>query len=272
MTQHGLVWVRAVYLGCFVGTLVFLLYWEEGNPKLPFSDARQRRRHVLRNLGMLFWVVVIADVIVGEGLLNAEDYLLGSPHSLLNAGAQPLFLQFIMAFAAADLLDYALHRAAHHLSWLWRLHAAHHSDPHLDASTGARFHPLEVSINAAVKIAFFAVSGLPLWIEGVRVILLNSFLFIQHANVDFPPGIERLRWLLITPGIHRLHHNPETPFINSNYGMFFSFWDRIFGTFRAPLAGQGLDVGLKGCDLDRWQSVSGMLATPFMRDTPSVPK
>ena len=158
MTQHGLVWVRAVYLGCFIGTLAFLLYWEDGNPRLPFSDATHRRRHVLRNLGMLFWVVVIADVLVGEGLLNAEDYLLGSPHPWLNAGAQPLFLQFAMAFAAADLLDYALHRATHNVSWLWRLHAVHHSDPHLDASTGMRFHPLEVSINAAAKIALASVS------------------------------------------------------------------------------------------------------------------
>lgn len=227
---------------------------------------------MLRNMGMLFWVVVIADVLVGEGLLDAKAYLLGSPRSLFNASALPLFLQFVIVFAAADLLDYALHRAAHNLGWLWRLHAVHHSDPHLDASTGARFHPLEISINAAAKVIFFAVSGLPLWIEGVRVILLNSLLFLQHANIEFPAGVERLRWLLVTPGMHRIHHSPEAPLINSNYGMFFSFWDRIFGTFRPPVAGQRPDVGLKGLDAERWQSVYGMLATPFMRETPSVPK
>lgn len=253
--------VVVFYYGLFIGLVVFFLLWEEGAPKTPFNNTRQRRKHILRNLGMLGLVILIADFVVGQGLLHANDFLYAPPNILLDGMTWPLPVQLVIALLASDLLEYAIHIASHRISWFWRLHAVHHSDPHLDVTSAGRLHPLEVSIHVASKIGLYALLGLPLWIEGVRAVLQNSLLFIQHANVTYPVAIERLRWLFVTPAMHRVHHDPAL--LERNYGIVFSFWDRLFQTFQSPESTGPLRAGLPGHGDQDNQSMKGMLLSPF---------
>ena len=261
MEDRILLLIRALYVGFFVGTLAFLLLWEGGRPRATIIGMT-RRQHVVRNLVMLFWVIVIADYLVGEWLLDARGFLAGVPPVLLDGAALPLPAQFLLGFIASDLLDYLLHLAGHRYDWLWRLHSVHHSDPFLDATTAGRTHPLETSIGVVAKIGLYWLLGLPLWIEGVRAVLHNPIAMIQHANVNFPGWLERLRPVLVTPAMHRLHHAEERAYHDRNLGVIFSFWDHLFGTAVAAGTAASGRVGLAGYFDERWQTVAGMLATP----------
>ena len=79
MTQAGLSVLTSVYLGLFVGGLLFFWLWEDGAPLRPFPDARARRTHALRNLGILASVVLFADIVVGSLLLRVGERLLDPP-------------------------------------------------------------------------------------------------------------------------------------------------------------------------------------------------
>ncbi len=267
MTEQDLALIRVLYFGSFIGLFALFLQWETGAARLPFAEYVARRRHVLRNLSMLFLVVLIADVVVGEVVLNAYGFLYQPPLIWLNGMALPLPAQILIGLLASDLLEFAMHFASHRIGWMWRLHRVHHTDSHLDVTTAGRAHPVEVSLYVAGKVGLYALLGLPLWIEGLRSILHNALLCVQHANVVFPPAIERIRWLLVTPAMHRLHHHPRRPFIDSNYGFIFSFWDRLFMTYRPPESVGTQEYGLDGCHGEEWQTVSGMLRSPFEMPT-----
>lgn len=260
-----LVLIRALYFGISLGALAFFLLWEDGRPRTPFASTGDRNRHVLRNLVLFAWVIVIADYVVGQGLLHTRDILTDPPRILFDGASLPLPLQILAAFVASDLLGYWLHRAAHRFQWFWRLHAVHHSDPHLDATTAGRTHPLEISLDVVAKIALYLVLGLPFWLEGLRAIVHNAVAMVQHANVVFPPWVESLRSVFVTPALHRVHHDTDPALHGRNLGVIFSFWDRMFGTHVRPEAGIERPIGLDGYAGTKWQSVTGMLLSPFYR-------
>lgn len=122
VTEQDVSLVRILYFGLFIGVFAFFLLWESGAARVPFADSETRRRHVLRNLVMLFWVVVIADIVVGEWLLRAYTFLFQPPVVWLRGMDLPLPAQILLAFLASDLLEYALHVASHRIDWFWRLH------------------------------------------------------------------------------------------------------------------------------------------------------
>jgi len=251
--------LRIAYYGLMAGTFAFLLLWEDGSPLV--RDMPSRRRHVLRNLALFVCVVAVADGLVGAWLLDIPSRLVITPTGLLTP--LPLAAQLIVAFVVMDLSTYAVHRLFHAQRWLWLMHSVHHSDAEVDVSTSIRHHPVEVAIDVAVKLGLYLLLGLPLWIVAARTLLINPLSMAQHANIAYPAWVERpLRWLLVTPAMHRVHHLPEAPATDSNYGQCFSFWDRIFGTYRAPDPGRAPRFGLANLAGESFQSVSGMLLTP----------
>lgn len=261
MTTPGLGPLTLAYLCGFAGTLAFLLVLEGGRVAAP--AAATRWRHIARNLGLFALAVIVADGLVLTGLMDVP-FRLTESNGALTSLALPAFAEFALGFLLLDLFDYSFHRLAHRLRWLWLLHAVHHSDPQLDATTGLRFHPAELTIEIVLKSALLLSLGIPLWVEGARSVVLNPVNLMQHANVPYPAWVERwLAWLLVTPAMHRIHHSPDMPETNSNYGAVFSVWDRIFGTYRRPEAGRGQRFGLSRLRDDRWQTLWGMLMTPI---------
>lgn len=263
MSDYALTLLRGAYFGTMIGGFVFFLMWEDGSSRRPFRGSVQRRLHLLRNFGMFFLVVLIADFVVGVGVLGASRWIAKAPGGLLADLDVPWLLQLIIGVVAIDFLYYWLHRASHAVPLLWRIHRVHHSDPHLDVSTGTRFHPLEASISVAVVVGLLLALGLPLWVELARTLIINPLVMAQHANVAFPERWDRWwRSLVVTPALHRLHHSPLRIEHDANYGQIFSFWDRWFGTLREAPSAVG-QVGVSGLESERWQTLAGMMATPF---------
>jgi hypothetical protein len=129
----------------------------------------------------------------------------------------------------------------------WRLHRVHHADLGFDASTGLRFHPIEILVSLGLKSAVVVLIGAAPWAVVAFEILLNASSLFNHGNVAIPERTDAwLRRLVVTPDMHRIHHSSRVVETNSNFSFSFSLWDRLCGTYRRePALGQlGLEIGL----------------------------
>lgn len=168
-----------------------------------------------------------------------------------------------------SLASYGTHVLMHQAPLLWRLHRVHHSDTHLDVSTTVRFHPVEFVVQLAILIPLVLFFGLSPWVLVVYELLDVAVNVFTHANVRLPPGVDRVvRWVFVTPDMHRIHHSSWRPETDSNYGAVFSFWDRAFDTYRdAPEGGHdSLEIGLKELRGPKAASLWWQLWSPLAAD------
>ena len=160
------------------------------------------------------------------------------------------------------------HVMVHAIPLLWRLHRVHHADLDFDVTTGARFHTLEILLSMGIKFAVILLLGPPLVAVVIFEVLLNATSMFNHSNVRMPLGLDRvLRWFVVTPDMHRVHHSTEDDETNSNFGFNLPWWDRLFGTYRdQPRAGhEAMDIGIRSFREDKWCSwLPGMLTIPFV--------
>jgi len=185
---------------------------------------------------------------------------------LLPALGLPAWAQAVAAIVLLDLAIYGQHVLLHAAPVLWRIHRVHHADTDFDVTTGVRFHPLEYAISTAYKCAVVAALGAsPLAVIAFEI-LLNASSMFEHADARLPaPFDRRLRWILVTPDMHRVHHSSMVRETNSNYGFSIAWWDRLFGTYRAqPAAGhEAMEIGLEIFRGEDEVRLERLLAQPF---------
>jgi sterol desaturase/sphingolipid hydroxylase (fatty acid hydroxylase superfamily) len=144
----------------------------------------------------------------------------------------------------------------------------HHSDTMFDTTTGVRFHPIEIGLSLAIKLTVIAATGAPPEAVFAFEVLLNASSLFNHANIRMPAALERaVRMVLVTPDMHRIHHSVRREETDSNFGFSVSWWDRLFGTYRAePADGQlGLTIGLPAYRDAASQTLGRLLLQPFRR-------
>lgn len=248
-----------------VGWLVVLLVWETAAPCfILFTRSRDRWRHGLRNV----IVGALNAVLVALVFVWAWKWVAGWATShrfgVLNWLHLTGWPAAVVGMLLFDVWTYWWHRAAHEQPGLWRFHRVHHSDAQMDVTTANRFHVVEIGLSSLLRLAVIPLAGLQFWHVALYETLLQACVQWQHANVALSPAAERmLRWVLVTPGMHKVHHSRERPDTDSNYASLLSVWDRIFGSFRLrPRPGE-IRFGLDGLDADAKQSVRGMIGTPF---------
>jgi len=237
--------VTAVRVGAAVAVFAAMALWEWLAPRRALTTGRRRRWP--GNLGI--WAIDSVVVrllgpatVVGVALAAAEHgwglfHLLGLPY----------WAALVLGVIALDVTIYGQHVVFHHVPWLWRLHRMHHADLDIDVTTGARFHPLEILLSLAIKMAAVAALGVPAEAVVIFEVLLNATSMFNHSNVRLPPRLDRIaRWIVVTPQMHQVHHSIERVETDSNFGFNLPWWDRLFGTYRAkPAAGeQGMTIGL----------------------------
>lgn len=176
----------------------------------------------------------------------------------------PLLPAFLAVLLVRSFSAYWLHRLFHKLPWLWRIHRVHHGDAHIDTSTGLRNHPIEALIVALTAGGIVFILAPPV----AAVAAVDAVLFFvalwQHASIRLPAGLSRqLERLVITPRVHLLHHARAEQYHDTNFGDILPLWDRLFGTYSAPVAGS-IAVGLDGEDAAA-NSLSAQLLAPLRR-------
>jgi sterol desaturase/sphingolipid hydroxylase (fatty acid hydroxylase superfamily) len=259
--EHG---ELAQYIA-FLGLLVILGGLELVVPRL--ARLPDRRHRWFANFGLTAVNIVVLGALPVSGIAAAvwaETYGFG----LLNAIEAPVAAVVLLTLAARSLISYGVHASMHRVPLLWRFHRVHHLDTHLDVSTTARFHPIEFVLGAIVLIPSIALLGLSAWVLMVYEVLDAAANVFTHSNVRIPSWADRIvRVVLVTPDMHRVHHSSFQPETDSNYGAVFSFWDRVFGTYRAePRDGyERLELGLDHPRGPEAQALGWLLGSPFVR-------
>ncbi len=181
----------------------------------------------------------------------------------------PVWMKLLAGLLALDLAIYLQHRIFHYVPLLWRFHRMHHADLDVDVTTGARFHPVEILLSLAIKFAAIVTVGAPVSAVLIFEIALNATSMFNHSNLRLPPAIDSmLRWLVVTPDMHRVHHSIVRRETDSNFGFNFPWWDRLFRTYRAqPDAGhEGMTIGIEQFREPRELRIDRMLTQPFRDD------
>lgn len=249
-----------------VGFLVVAV-WESHRPNRQ-SLVSAERRWTMHGL-LLLCVMVVNTLLFRLSPVAAAVAAQDNPWGVLGIASIPFALRAAAAFLLLDFTKYATHWLYHHVPFLWPVHRVHHSDPDFDASTGARFHPLEPILVQAVDFGLIMLlAPPPVAVLGARLVSVASN-FFEHANASLPVRVENsLRALLITPDLHRIHHSQGIVEQNKNFGEIFSWWDRLFGTYQGETAGgdQNMVLGLPGYQNARSLEMGEMLTQPFRKE------
>ena len=267
MTDTLLAQEPLIRLGAFTGILAVMVLWEWLSPRRNQEIGRTRRWP--GNLGIVALDTVVVRLVfpataVGTALL-AEARSWGLFQSL----EAPTWLVIAMSVILLDLAIYLQHVLFHAVPVLWRLHRMHHADLEFDVTTGLRFHPIEILLSMGIKLGVVTALGTPAVAVLVFEVLLNATAMFNHGNVRLPARIDRaLRWIVVTPEMHRVHHSIVPRETNSNFGFNLPWWDRLFGTYRAqPAAGhEGMTIGIAQFREPSELRLDRMLIQPFRDD------
>ncbi|TMJ88154.1 MAG: sterol desaturase family protein [Alphaproteobacteria bacterium] len=261
-----------VRLGIFAAVFVAMAVWELLTPRRPQAIGRNWRWP--NNLGVLAVDALLVRVllpITAIGLaLVAEAHGFG----LFNIIALPTWASIVLSVILLDLAIYLQHVLFHAVPALWRLHRMHHADLEFDVTTGLRFHPIEILLSTGIKLAVVATFGTPAAAVLIFEVLLNATSMFNHSNIRVAPEIDRvLRWFVVTPDMHRVHHSILRRETNSNFGFNLPWWDRLLGTYRAqPTAGHdAMTIGIEQFRDARELGLDRMLLQPFRGEAGRYP-
>ncbi len=251
-------------LGAFAGIFAVMVVWEMVAPRRAQKLGRGVR-----------WPSNIAVVVLDTALVRLLFPLTAVGVALLaqargwglfHAVGLPGWISILLAVVALDLAIYLQHVLFHAVPALWRLHRMHHADQEIDVTTGVRFHPLEIMLSMGIKLGVVAALGAPAVAVLLFEVLLNATSMFNHSNVRMPALLDRvLRWVVVTPDMHRVHHSIIMRETNSNFGFNLPWWDRLFGTYRdRPAAGHGgMTIGIEQFREPVEQRLDRLLTQPF---------
>ncbi len=253
-------WFR---LGAFAVVLGLMLLWEALNPRRTPLLGWNRR---LNNLALVSLDVLAVRFLIPIATVTVAEISMARGWGLFNIVDAGFWPSFVLSFLLMDLVIYGQHVITHKIPLLWRIHRLHHTDLDFDVTTALRFHPFEIILSMFVKFFFIALFGAPVVAVIVFEIILNISSMFNHSNIRIPANIDRLlRFFIVTPDMHRVHHSVIKVETNSNYGFNIPWWDYIFSTYRAqPSAGHTkMKIGLNEFQGDKVVFLHWLLLQPF---------
>lgn len=256
-------------LAVFAGVLLSLAICELVAPRRQLA-ARKGPRWA-SNLALVVMNTLLARLAVPVTAVSAAMFCERQGWGLLHLVSAPPWLEFLMALVALDFAIWLQHVVFHHVPLLWRLHLVHHADLDFDVTTGLRFHTLEIILSALIKLAVVALLGPSALAVVTFEIVLNVTSMFSHSNIRLPLPIDRvLRWILVTPDMHRVHHSVRRAETDSNFGFNLPWWDRLFRTYQDQPADrhETMTIGLAHMRDERQvDRLPGMLILPLRPST-----
>ncbi len=255
-----------IRLGFFAGIFGLMAIWEILAARRELTTGKGRRW--VGNLSLVLVDTLIVRLLFPTAAVGTALIVADLGWGVLNIVSVPYWAALLISVAVLDLAIYLQHVMFHALPALWRLHMVHHADLDLDVTSGSRFHPIEILISMLYKLAVISVLGPPVLGVLIFEVVLNALAMFNHANVRMPLVLDRvLRWIIVTPDMHRVHHSVDSREHNRNFGFNLSLWDRVLGTYRdQPEKGhQGMIIGLNKFREITWQTIPRLLVMPFSK-------
>lgn len=205
--------------------------WELLAPRRGLTARKPLRW--LSNLGLAAVNSVLVRLVAPLGAAGVAVLVESRGWGLLRNFALPSWLAVTVSVVILDLAVYLQHVMFHAVPLFWKLHMVHHADLDFDVTTGLRFHTLEIMLSLGIKAAVILLLGPPMLGVVIFEVLLNATSMFNHGNVRMPVSLDRLlRWIVVTPDMHRVHHSTQPSETNSNFGFNLPWWDRLLGTYR----------------------------------------
>lgn len=246
----------------FIGMMV-LFYSLEQILSTQFK-FNKRPQHLGHNV--LFQVAFyVCNIFYATVTVFSIEWLNNHQVGLFYLVQVPVWLKLIAGVALFDMTSYWFHRVAHKVPLLWRFHRVHHSDTSMDASTFFRGHPIESLLwFGTSNIIAAGIFGLDLMTLGLYFLVATPFFFLEHSNLRFPKWVDKSFGLIFTtPNLHKIHHEQDQHYTDSNFSDIFILWDRIFGSFtHKPV--EEIKFGLKEFDEDKKQTFWYLMKSPFI--------
>jgi len=254
-----------IRLSFFFGVFLLMAYWEVKAPKRALTISKLLRWS--NNLGLVVLNSIILRLLFPAAAVGVAAYCASNGWGIFNLFDVPLLLAIVVSVVVMDLVIYLQHVLVHAVPMLWRLHRVHHADLDYDVTTGARFHPLEIIFSMLIKFSIILILGPPVVAVIIFEVILNAMAMFNHGNVGLPSKLDKiLRFVVVTPDMHRVHHSTEYNETNSNYGFNLSLWDRLFGTYiEQPKKGhRDMEIGIPQYrDPNQVAKLPGMLMLPL---------
>lgn len=253
-----------IRLSVFLCGFSLLALWEWAKPRRGLTQVKFKRW--FNNITLVVCSTVVVRIVlptaaIGMAYLSEQQHL-----GLFNHFELPFLANVVISFILLDLIVFFQHVIFHVLPVMWRIHRVHHSDLDCDVTTGLRFHPVEILLSMLIKLGAIVALGIPVLSVILFEVVLNLMSMFTHSNIRLNKTLERvLRWFIVTPDMHRVHHSIRENETNSNFSFHISLWDRIFGTYMStPQAGhEGMTIGLDQFREPDWQDIKGLMIMPF---------
>ena len=254
-----------IRLACFFAVLLAMMLWERRKPRRALSLPRARRWPA--NLGIIVVDSIVLRLVFPVLAVGAAELAAARGWGLFHGLNAPFWLALPASLLILDLAIYTQHVVFHKVAMLWQLHRMHHTDLDFDVTTALRFHPLEIVLSMLIKLVLVTLLGVPAVAVMLFEVILNATAMFNHGNVGLPRRLDRaLRWILVTPDMHRVHHSIRPEETDSNFGFNLPWWDRLFGTYRdQPRDGHaGMTIGLEYFRDRRAIGLGALLLQPFL--------
>ncbi len=251
----------------FILTLLTMSFLEYIIPKKELLLSKFKRW--VNNISVVVINSFLLKLIFASSAISISIYTSENNIGLLNFFEIPFFFSVTLSIILLDLIIYFQHRLFHEVDFFWKFHKVHHSDMDYDVTTGFRFHPIEIIISMLIKIVSIFILGVPVIAVVVFEIILSSLALFNHSNIKLSNLLDKnLRYFVVTPDMHRIHHSIHSNELNSNYGFNLSVWDRVFNSYTSkPKDGyEKMTIGLKEFN-NKTETVSilDILSLPFRK-------
>lgn len=235
-----------------VESLIPLFRYREGRLRRAFPNLILTVGLVVTNFALASLIAVLSVYVSRHGF------------GLLSGVRSNAWLLATLGIAGLDLSAYIAHVLLHKIPTGWKFHRVHHSEAEVDVTTAFRQHPGETIWRIFWQGVGTVALGLPLWVVSVYLSLSGLNALLEHANIRMSPALDKwLGYLMVTPGMHKVHHSRVPAQTDTNYSNIFSVWDRLCGTYTPPTNLRRIRYGLDGFDSEDRQTLSALLKTPF---------
>ncbi len=250
--------VEMIRLCFFSGLLVLFILWEVLFP------ARKQGRLLLNrvcNLSLSALNTLLLSLLPVSAAGAAQSFSGGGLFGYLGLQGGGVF---VLSLLVLDLAVYFQHLMFHTVPLFWQLHKVHHADSTINTTSAVRFHPVEMILSLCIKVSVILLFGISPREVLVFEIILNGCSLFNHACIFLPGQVDRvLRFLIVTPDMHRIHHSVRLRETNRNFGFCLTWWDFLFGTYRDKAVQENFKLGISPYRHLEERSLVKSLLMPF---------
>lgn len=249
--------------------LAIFLAWESFAPFFDWfrHHPKERTLHGLRNITLGLLNTLLITLIFVRLWMAVTNWAAEHDFGLLNWLGTTGWRRTVLTIILLDAWTWSWHWLNHHVTLFWWFHRTHHTELRMDVTSASRFHIGEIACSSMLRLPLFALLGIQLGDLLVYETLLFAVVQFHHANIRLPWWIESwLRWFIVTPNMHRVHHSQIVTESNSNYASLLPLWDILFGTWNWREKPQEIKYGVSGFEEPAQHSLTGLLKTPWQND------